>query len=391
MRKSMFVYIIISICLCAVMILPVSGEDDHLTESTALTMIQKALVYHKSLTELFYSFDNLNEVIEKDGINYRPVSNEYAMDNLIKTLKSIYTDELYNATKDRYSHGYLIVNNKSYFISGYAAQIMHYENTDEIDIKILSSDASNAVVEVKLYLSEYFFHNTDNGKGIINVFLTNTNNGWRISGVDYKYAVFSAKSTEDTDTLTEDWLCDMVLATVYDLFTYTRISASQIRSGLKYTEIYPGVDKPQVWRDYAASFCDSNISDIIINGSIKITFGDKALPSAEERVIPDFLREIPTREAMKDNLSLIQLSGENATATYLVPNNGNTLTFDLQKTSKGWKVTGGSYVQFLEDSSLLGINPNTDNVNRGFVYGYVICIALSIIVILNPEFLKKIA
>lgn len=148
--KSIIVFIVTTLCLLAVMIITVSGEENTLTESTALTMIRKALKYHKSLTEAFYSFEENNEIIEKDGIYYRPVIDEYSMDNLLQTLKSLYTDDLYNATKNRYSYGYLIENNKSYFISGYAAQIMHYENVEEIDVKILSADSGNAVVEVKL-------------------------------------------------------------------------------------------------------------------------------------------------------------------------------------------------------------------------------------------------
>lgn len=387
-KKRITVALIAIIIISCLFSFNIYTAEDALTENMALTMIKQALKYHKSFTEVFYEFENTTEVIEKNGLNYKPVISEYSIENLRQTMQSLYTEDLYNILMDKYSNHYLFKDGKSYYLTGAAAHILHYVYIDDIEVKILSSDADSAVAEVKLGLREYFFHNTDsNERGIIHVMFTRTASGWRISGADYRYAAFSAIGTESSATLSEDWLCDMVLATLYDLFTYTRVSAYQIRSDITYTELYPGLNKTQAWIDYAKVFCDSNIVDKILNGSTEITFSDKATRATKKEHIPDFLLEIPSRANIISNIGTSQTGGDKATVIYSVPGAGKTITYELQKKSDGWKVVGETYTDLLDDIGMLGINPDTGDHSFLIQCTLIICIASGLMII-KRKYLK---
>ena len=227
---------------------------------------------------------------------------------------------------------------------------------------------------------------------------------WKICNADWTYVLLDATPITTDEQLTGPFVDTAVHAVcdIYSLFNgyyplseaslnwYSDVPAFIYQNSVAYYPGYFGLEQYSVYKDYLNNFCNDSITDQLLSGKNVIEsngilyFGNRSdnLYYSLREALQNASFIIPTNSVNSEITVEVSFSEEGNILSGLKQ---DRLKFVFSKTSLGWKITGGNFIDKLDE--LFGIdreyraeyNPYTGEIPASFVLFFIIFALLMIV------------
>lgn len=397
MKKAvLLIFLFITICVSFVSLtVSPNAEASFPSEAELETLVDDGLLVRSMLGARRYPWDYENGDLqtiyvfeENDGFTfkseyiYRPVIEGFEEEDIKalvrKTLTEQYADEVLarnNAFFDNFREidGTMCFKEEGYTLSnGYR----EYPRDKDRDIVVVEKTDERAAIDV--------FFQPDL---TVRIYLENENGSWKISSYDNKRMLLTA----DPEVMKQnDFSADMALeaikAVIMEGYYFTSINDHGTNT---YYELAGGsavlegsLARPETWKQYLAGFSTSEVADSVLFKNGKLTLKDGGLLErhADTGNIDMYLS---ANALSAERLTVTSSDGSKATCVYDL-GYGNkdvcSLTVEFSKTDSEWRVSGGNFIETLQNTFYAG-NPGTSDAG---VFAIV-----TVILLLPAVMLKK--
>lgn len=375
MARRSLIFVVVVILLIGILCNFVYSDEGSFTKDLAADKLEKAIhIYHAAAVMSHdYWFDDSTSKMPGNN-NFLLLKDQYSFDNIKEWTNDTFVSPVADIVIKGLQKHYRVYDDKSYFQGGFAPQnyLLGYpsdaKSLKEL-ITVISSNESEAIISVKTdYSSD--IERVENRKPSVKVFFKKDKGIWKISGSDNSELVFFAdRGLDISGELTKDIIVNAIVASVYDLYYYTRFGSTALSiqdidnqdkievGGIHYSLLSGGYNLPKDWTDYANKFSDSSMIE-------KLLKFDKALLEKDGKIycktwarwylgkidslgmafhtIPNDIESRYTLNTISDTVSKVDYKFTDSL----------TVTLEFTKYSEGWKLSGGNFVDELDEATM---------------------------------------
>ena len=274
----------------------------------------------------------------------------------------------------------------------------YFDVSDINNLTVLETDAGEGVV----YMPVHRFHDEKDGApegsrldtGVL-FYLRYSDNRWKISGTDFGNMIFRADAEAvNTPSLTEECVREGLVALVSDLYGMTTLNTAcrldtyspiandrrhlfNVIDGENYAPLEGNLSDPGIWKSYAEIFCTPEVANYLLEvvgtgnnpSSLKELNGRlyfSCTPGEDYTITrADEMYSYPLKNAMSDNIAIVNASEKKATATCELSGllrEGKTLeiTLEYELFEDGWKIVNTGFIDTLDRQVYAGVVHNGD-------------------------------
>ena len=377
------------------------GPEDNIEDH----VFDPNLVVHKHYVEStdFYGDPYTIEIHKR----YLPVAPGYSEEELKAKLGDLFTEHLAAtviARSETFFNEYIHENGKDYFRVQFGTQFSPYKNEPTVYFKDEDINAlrfvsqGDGVATVAVTATAHNFRTIEYPEPAqrIDSFdalfeFVNVEGEWKISSFDMTGVFFTQPEVSTKGEFTKDIALSCVKGVVFDIY-YNMICGGEFRFDIdgfgsaydiplfydheekqfyddystktsSFSKVDLCVSDPLVWLNHALAFCSPEVADkmVLFSGPLYIYNGEVYYSvdnSQSNRVV---YNDFAAKEISADNITILSETDGKASVTYTIPsvhktpdfrvdNGPLTLHFEFTNTDEGWKITGGDFIEELNDA-----------------------------------------